>query len=128
MTVKGYGAIIRFSRLGLILYPYIGRMDGFGSLLKSNLRNGEKMEEKKIAGQKLADDQVEKASGGFQENFPGSYAEGEIIICPSCGNGDRGQFYADEDELGSLGKTVYRCAVCGQEFAAASGYGVTDVF
>jgi len=83
-------------------------------------------EEKKIVEKKLTLDQLEKVGGGFKQTIKG-FSYGCIIKCPSCGNANQGEFYCDGDILASVQKDLYTCAICGQQFAAASGYGITDI-
>ncbi len=84
-------------------------------------------EVKKFKGKKLSENQVEEVSGGFRQTIPG-FSYGETIVCPRCGNYKWDEFYCDGDELAVVQKDLYTCANCGQEFAVASGYGITDVF
>ncbi len=84
--------------------------------------------EKKVNGpEDINDESLKKVSGGFQQTIPG-FSYGEIIQCPSCGNANSGEFYCDGDELAAVQKDLYTCAICGQQFAVASGFGITDVF
>ncbi|MBQ7615980.1 MAG: hypothetical protein IJU77_13115 [Butyrivibrio sp.] len=87
------------------------------------------MDENKVNSQpeSLKDDDVESTAGGYKQTIKG-WSYGEIIKCPSCGNANSNSFYCDGDELASLQKDLYTCAICGQEFAVASGYGITDIF
>jgi DNA-directed RNA polymerase subunit RPC12/RpoP len=78
-------------------------------------------------GKKLTEDQIEEMSGGFKQLIPGSWSYGEIIVCPKCKNKAWDQFYCDADILAEVNKDLYTCAICGQQFTAASGYGITDV-
>ncbi|MCR5747790.1 MAG: hypothetical protein K6G03_08785 [Lachnospiraceae bacterium] len=80
-----------------------------------------------IKGTKLTPDQIEEVDGGFKQTIPG-YSYGETIRCPRCGNAKWNEFYCDGDELDAVQKDLYTCAICGQEFAVASGYGITDIF
>ena len=82
---------------------------------------------KESKGKKLTEDQIEQVSGGFKQTIPGSWSYGEIIVCPKCQNKDWDQFYCDGDILAEVNKDLYTCAICGQQFAAATGYGITDI-
>ncbi|MCR5774965.1 MAG: hypothetical protein K6G42_07765 [Lachnospiraceae bacterium] len=82
--------------------------------------------EKKFKGFKLQEDKIEEVSGGFKQTLEG-FSYGVIIKCPRCGNDKWSEFYCDGDELASVSKDLYTCAVCGQMFAAATGYGITDI-
>lgn len=81
----------------------------------------------KIKGKKLTEDQIEEVSGGFKQTIEDSWSYGEKIVCPNCQNDKWDQFYCDGDELAAVRKDLYTCAVCGQMFAAATGYGITDI-
>ena len=81
----------------------------------------------KFKNKKLTPEQLEKVRGGFKQTIPG-FSQGCIIKCPSCGNANMGEFYCDGDILAPVLKDVYTCAICGQQFAAATGYGITDIF
>ncbi len=83
---------------------------------------------KKFKGKKLVEDQIEQVSGGFKQTIEGTWSYGETIVCPKCRNAAWNEFYCDSDELSAVQKDLYTCAICGQEFAAASGYGITDIF
>ncbi len=78
------------------------------------------MEEKK-----LTDDELKQVSGGFKQDIPEAYSFEEIIICPSCGNGNQGHFLCEA--YPDLQKDLYTCTDCGQQFFAASGEGITDI-
>lgn len=78
-----------------------------------------------IRGKKLTEDQLLQVSGGFQQNMPQAFSYGEVIRCPRCGNENGDEFYCEIDM--DLGKDLYTCAVCGQSFMAAAGYGITDI-
>ena len=82
---------------------------------------------KESKGKKLTEDQIEQVSGGFKQTIPGSWSYNETIVCPNCQNKDWSQFYCDCDILAEVNKDLYTCAICGQKFAAASGYGITDI-
>ena len=84
---------------------------------------GEKMGHK---GKPLADDQLKAVNGGFKQTTEGSWSYGEVIICPRCGNEICDTFFCDGDSLADVQKDLYTCGVCGQQFAAATGYGITD--
>ncbi len=85
------------------------------------------MDTSKIRGKKLSEDQIENVTGGFKQTIKGAWSYGEIIKCPSCGNANWNEFYCDADELAAVQKDLYTCAICGQQFAAATGYGITDI-
>ncbi|MCR4891165.1 MAG: hypothetical protein K5989_03135 [Lachnospiraceae bacterium] len=75
------------------------------------------MEEKKgFSGEKISDEQAEKVSGGFLQTIPG-FSCGQLIICPSCGNGNVGHFTCEE--LSDLGVDLYTCLDCNQQFTVA---------
>ena len=82
---------------------------------------------KESKGKKLTEDQIEQVSGGFKQTIPGSWSYGEIIVCPKCQNDKWNEFYCDGDILADVNKDLYTCAICGQQFAAATGYGITDI-
>ncbi|MBQ8665794.1 MAG: hypothetical protein IJ526_02910 [Lachnospiraceae bacterium] len=81
---------------------------------------------KNFNGKKLSEDQLEQVDGGFVQTIPG-YSYGCVIKCPTCGNAEWNKFTCDGDILAEIHKDLYRCGVCGQLFAAASGYGITDI-
>ncbi|MCR4590360.1 MAG: hypothetical protein K5668_06040 [Lachnospiraceae bacterium] len=78
---------------------------------------------------KLDNKDLEKVSGGFVQSIEGAWSYGVNIICPncSCNNEDSDEFYCDSDTLAAVQKDLYTCAICGQMFAAATGYGITDI-
>lgn len=84
-------------------------------------------ESQKDKVRKLTQEELDSVGGGFKQSMEG-FSYGCIIKCPSCGNGDWDQFYCDGDALAAVQKDLYQCAICGQRFAAATGYGITDVF
>ena len=81
----------------------------------------------KFKDKKLTQEQLDNVGGGFKQTIPG-FSCGCIIKCPSCGNANQGEFYSDGDILAEVQKDLYTCAICGQQFAAATGYGITDIF
>ena len=89
-------------------------------------------EVKKMQVRKLTDEEIEKVSGGsvvgigYQQTIPG-FSYGCMIYCPKCGNEDSNEFYCDGDILAAVQKDLYTCAKCGQQFCAATGYGITDI-
>ena len=78
-------------------------------------------------GRKLTEDQIEKVNGGFKQTIESAWSYNEVIECPNCHNQAWDQFYCDGDTLAEVQKDLYTCAVCGQQFAAATGYGITDI-
>ena len=81
---------------------------------------------KRYEARKLTDEEIGKVGGGYKQTIPG-FSYGCIIQCPRCGNADSSEFYCDGDQLAAVQKDLYTCAICGQSFAAASGYGITDI-
>ena len=78
-----------------------------------------------IKGKRLTEDQLLQVSGGFKQIIPQAFSYGEVIRYPRCGNENGDEFYCEIDA--ELKKDLYTCAVCGQAFMAAAGYGITDI-
>lgn len=87
------------------------------------------MEEKKLNSRKLTEEQIDQVSGGFVQEIEGAWSYGERIVCPNpnCKNSKWNRFTCDSDELASVQKDLYTCLDCGQQFTAATGYGITDI-
>jgi len=85
------------------------------------------MEEKKLNSRKLSEEQIDQVSGGFVQEIESAWSYGERIVCPTCNNSKWNRFTCNSDELASVQKDVYTCLECGQQFAAAAGYGITDI-
>ena len=81
---------------------------------------------KRYEPKKLTDEEIDKIGGGFKQTIPG-FSYGCIIRCPRCGNSKWDEFTCDGDQLADCEKDLYTCLLCGQSFAAASGYGITDI-
>ncbi len=81
----------------------------------------------KFKDKKLTQEQIDSIGGGFKQEIPGTFSYGCIIKCPKCGNTNQAEFYGDSDILAEVQKDLYTCAICGQQFAAATGYGITDI-
>ncbi len=68
--------------------------------------------DKRLKGNHLEDDNLEKVSGGFTATE--GYNVGEEINCPNCGNADKHLF--EFDMVGTQECDYFRCLNCGQQF------------
>ncbi|MBQ9503684.1 MAG: hypothetical protein IJU93_01600 [Lachnospiraceae bacterium] len=68
--------------------------------------------DKRLKGNHLEDDNLEKVSGGFTATE--GYSVGAEIKCPNCGNADKHLF--EFDMVGTQECDYFRCLNCGQQF------------
>lgn len=83
--------------------------------------------EKKTKRLMLSEEVLGAVNGGFRQTTEGTWSYGEIIVCPHCKNESADGFSLDSDTLAEVQKDLYVCCACGQMFAAAKGYGITDI-
>lgn len=80
-----------------------------------------------LRNKRLTADRLIQVSGGFHQTDENCFSYGEDIVCPNCGNEAWDQFVMDSTSLAEVEKDLYTCSVCGQQFAAAKGYGITNI-